>query len=508
MRWSGFLYRFLYSLLCIALLTWGTEPLGEEGDALLKSGRYHDAIDAFRHAIRLNPAQARTHFQLGNTYAALEKYDEAIAAYNQALQQQPEPALACVVYQELGAVYSKIRQDSKAITAFQQARQLAPHDPHIYYALGLAYMREDRPEATATFQTYLRLARQAADQPDEIVAHVKMLLGGTPSDPIEPPETVPPAIVITSHDVSKTVQVSALTAHTTVRGTVSDNSRITRVMVNETAVKIDGQGQFETVLMLEEGDNAIEVSAVDEHQNLGRTAFTIYRLSMDEAVQRRFALVIGNSTYKASPLRNSSNDAQDMAQALERLGFAVVLLLDVNQIEMEHAIERFSQRLRQGGVGLFYYAGHGMQLDGQNFLIPIGAELPDVTYVKYKAVHVGLILDRMEDAGNDLNIIILDACRDNPFRGLGRSSQGGLAVVQAARGSLIAYATGPGEVALDGHGRNGVYTKYLLRYIHQPQLSVEQMFKQVRIAVRDETEGKQIPWETSSLLGDFYFAGQ
>jgi uncharacterized caspase-like protein len=166
-----------------------------------------------------------------------------------------------------------------------------------------------------------------------------------------------------------------------------------------------------------------------------------------------------------------------MAQALENLGFAVELLLDANQMKMEQAIARFSHQLRQGGVGLFYYAGHGMQLDGQNFLIPIGAELPDVTHVKYKTVHVGLVLDQMKAAGNALNIVILDACRDNPFQGRGRSAQRGLAVVQAALGSLIAYATGPGDIALDGRERNGVYTKYLLRYISQPQLSIEQMFK-------------------------------
>jgi uncharacterized caspase-like protein len=318
----------------------------------------------------------------------------------------------------------------------------------------------------------------------------------------------PPAIVVTSHDLSQPIQVSALTVGTTIRGTVRDESKITRVMVNQTAVEIDLQGQFNADLTLAEGDNTIEVSAVDEYHNLGRAAFTIYRLSMAEAARRRFALVIGNSNYKVSPLRNAGNDAKDMAQALEGLGFAVVLSLDADQIDMEHAIERFSRRLQQGGVGLFYYAGHGMQLDGQNFLIPIGAELPDVTYVKYKAVHVSLILERMRDAGNELNIIILDACRDNPSRGSTRSIQRGLADVHAARGSLSASATGPGEVARDGLGRNGVYTKHLLHYMSAPQLPIEQMFKQVRIAVQSETEGKQVPWETSSLLGDFYFAGR
>lgn len=575
MRWVG----FLYSLLCIASLTWGAGSLGEKGAAFLRSGQYDAAIEAFQQAIRLDPTQAQTHFQLGNAYAELEKYDEAIAAYRQALQLQPGPSLAHAVHEELGAVYIKTGQNAKAITAFEQARQLEPNDPRIYHTLGFAYRREGRQqEAEAAFHTYLRLARQRADQPDEEVAYVKVILGGLPAEPFEPQtyrltvdvrppdsqitwlnhdakyqpgmrlapgrydllvqrpghqearreitiaqedvtiavaldvvvplDTAPPAIAITSYDVSQPVQVSALTVHTTVRGTVRDESQITQVTVNETAVEIDRRGQFEAVLMLEEGSNTVEVSAIDEHQNLGRTAFTIHRLSMAEEARRRFALVVGNSNYKVSPLRNAGNDAKDMAQALERLGFAVVLLLDVDQIEMEHAIERFSRRLRQGGVGLFYYAGHGIQVDGQNFLIPIGAELPDVTYVKYKTVHLSLILERMRDAGNELNIIILDACRDNPFRSFGRSMQRGLASVQAARGSLIAYATGPGEVALDGREDNGVYTKHLLHYISQPQLSIEQMFKQVRIAVQKETERKQTPWETSSLLGDFYFAGQ
>jgi uncharacterized caspase-like protein len=224
--------------------------------------------------------------------------------------------------------------------------------------------------------------------------------------------------------------------------------------------------------------------------------------------RRRTALVIGNAAYPTAPLRNPINDASDLAAKPDDLGFAVTLLQNATHRQMEHAVDSFSRELRGGGVGLFYYAGHGVQLEGQNYLIPVDAELAEDVDVKYEAVHASWVLERMESADNELNLVILDACRDNPFGRRWRLLQRGLAVIQSARGTLIAYATAPGGVALDGKGRNGVYTKHLLRYITAPDWTVEQMFKQVRIAVVRETRGKQTPWESSSLLGDFYFANQ
>jgi uncharacterized caspase-like protein len=221
---------------------------------------------------------------------------------------------------------------------------------------------------------------------------------------------------------------------------------------------------------------------------------------------RRTALVIGNANYATMPLRNPVNDAADMAASLHQLGFDVTSLYDATRQQMQDAIHRFSQQLHQGGTGLLYYAGHGVQSYGQNYLIPVDIRLQKETDMKFEAVNVGWVLARMGAARNELNIVILDACRNNPFPRAGRSIQRGLAMVQAARGTLIAYATAPDDVALDGDGRNGIYTKHLLRYITEPKLAVEQMFKRVRIGVQEETQGKQIPWESSSLLGDFYFA--
>jgi tetratricopeptide (TPR) repeat protein len=220
---------------------------------------------------------------------------------------------------------------------------------------------------------------------------------------------------------------------------------------------------------------------------------------------RKFALIIGNGSYKFSPLKNPPTDAKDMALALAGFGFDVVCKTDLNQNEMKQAIRAFGERIRPGGIGLFYYAGHAVQVDGRNYLIPVGVEITHEHEVEYEAVDVGFLLSQMREAHNQLNIVILDACRNNPFIRKFRSTNGGLASINAPSGTLIAYATSPGSVASDGDGRNGLYTQELLRAMRQPALKIEDVFKRVRSGVQDLTGGTQIPWESSSLVGDFYF---
>jgi formylglycine-generating enzyme required for sulfatase activity len=219
----------------------------------------------------------------------------------------------------------------------------------------------------------------------------------------------------------------------------------------------------------------------------------------------RVALVIGNGAYKAAPLKNPVNDAKDIAAVLKQSGFKVTLKINVTKREMESSVRKFGKTLRNGGTGLFYYAGHGMQLMGRNYLIPINALIESESDVEYESLDAGRVLGKMKDAGNDLNIVILDACRNNPFARSFRSSTPGLARMDAPKGSLIAYATAPGSIAADGEGRNGVYTKYLLENMRKPGLTVERILKNVRFAVVKDTNSKQIPWEASSLMGDFYF---
>jgi len=221
------------------------------------------------------------------------------------------------------------------------------------------------------------------------------------------------------------------------------------------------------------------------------------------APERRIALVIGNGSYETGPLKNPAHDATDMASAIQRLGFEVILKKNIRCQEMEEAVEDFGKRLRQGGVGLFYYAGHGVQVAGVNYLIPIGARINKESDVKYQAVDANKILDEMANANNGLNIVLLDACRDNPYARSIRSASRGLAIISSApEGTFISFATGPGQTAGDGAGRNSPYTEALLRNISRPGLPIERVFKEVRSEL---SQYKQTPWELSSLKGEFYF---
>ncbi|MCC6248717.1 MAG: caspase family protein [Rubrivivax sp.] len=226
---------------------------------------------------------------------------------------------------------------------------------------------------------------------------------------------------------------------------------------------------------------------------------------------RRVALVIGNNAYADAPLANPINDARDMAGALRDAGFAVTLLTDVDQRQFHLALREFGERLKtagSGGAGLFYFAGHGVQIKGRNYLVPVRSHIVHEDEVAYAAVDAQAVLDKMESAGNGTHIVILDACRNNPFVRSVRSQQQGLAQMDAPVGTLVAYATAPGSVAFDtsrAGAKNGLYTTHLLEAMRQRGLKVEDVFKRVRAGVLRASGNKQMPWEASALVGDFYF---
>jgi formylglycine-generating enzyme required for sulfatase activity len=231
----------------------------------------------------------------------------------------------------------------------------------------------------------------------------------------------------------------------------------------------------------------------------------IYPSTLPAATEQRIALVIGNSDYSSGPLKNPVNDATDLAAALKRTGFTVTLKKNANLQEMVESIEDFGNSLKRSGVGLFYYAGHGVQVNNVNYLLPINARINKESDVRFQAVDVGRVLAEMENANNGLNIVILDACRDNPFGKSFRSATRGLAIVaNAPSGTFISYSTGAGQVARDGKGRNSPYTGALLENITKPGLTINKVFMNVRSKVKKETG--QVPWELTSLEGDFYFA--
>jgi uncharacterized caspase-like protein len=223
------------------------------------------------------------------------------------------------------------------------------------------------------------------------------------------------------------------------------------------------------------------------------------------APNSRVALVIGNATYRDSPLINPVNDARALSTALRAAGFEVIELHNQNAAAMRRAIREFGEKLRGRDAGLFYFAGHGVQVRGRNFLVPVDADIKYEDEIEDQSVEIGLVLSKMESAKARVNLVVLDACRNNPFARSSRSGQNGLAAMEAPLGTLIAYATSPGQVASDGMGANGLYTSYLVREMGEPGLKVEDVFKRVRASVRVASAGRQIPWENTSLEGDFYF---
>lgn len=224
----------------------------------------------------------------------------------------------------------------------------------------------------------------------------------------------------------------------------------------------------------------------------------------------RLALVIGNGSYQKAPLANAASDSRRIADALADTGFQVVHLIDADRREIRAAVRALAALKAAAGRGattLFYFAGHGVQVEGRNYLIPIAADIRDPADLAYDAIDARWVLDKIGPSFTGLSIVVLDACRDNPFPSATRGSARGLAQMSAPAGALLAYATAPGTAAFDGDGDASPYSGALARAIREPGLKIEEVFKRVRRQVYAETDGKQVPWESSSLIGDFYFAG-
>jgi uncharacterized caspase-like protein len=219
----------------------------------------------------------------------------------------------------------------------------------------------------------------------------------------------------------------------------------------------------------------------------------------------RLALVIGNAAYRDNPLPNPANDAADVARALKASGFTVIERENATLRDMHLALREFGDRLGRQSSGLFYFAGHGMQVRGHNYLLPVDADVAREDEVAFSALDLNAVMEKLDSAKNPVNFVILDACRNNPFGTRLQASARGLAQVEAPPGTLIAFATAPGSTAADGSGRNGLYTQHLVRNLPRPGLAVEEVFKAVRAAVRSDSRGQQVPWESTSLESAFYF---
>ena len=251
------------------------------------------------------------------------------------------------------------------------------------------------------------------------------------------------------------------------------------------------------------GHVAMAAAQAPANRNKGRAA-------ADAVSVNRIALVIGNASYRAIPLSNPVNDARLVSGNLRKLGFQVEEHLNLNVRDFRRVLRDFARKMNSDGdgVALFYYAGHGMQIDGRNYLLPVDLNLRDEEEVKDDAVDIeDIFIRRVDRPDGKARVVILDACRDNPFGARTRNirASSGLAEM-AARGTLIAYASAPGAPAEDGPtGTNSIYTRHLAEEMIKPGLEIEQMFKNVRVKVLRDTNQRQIPWVNTSLTVNFSF---
>lgn len=258
---------------------------------------------------------------------------------------------------------------------------------------------------------------------------------------------------------------------------------------------------------LQEGKNELQIEVEDKFGVSTFKRTLLYQTRKRE--YRGLALVVGNSDYfEATDLPNPKNDARDMGKALDKLGFEVMQFENLSQDEMKKAVGNFLLKLEKYKTAIFYYAGHGIQHDGRNYLIPVDVNLETPGEIAAKCIDTGSLLTKMELMELETSVLILDACRNNPFKGVASGVadiSSGLTGTDAPAGSIVAFATAPGKTASDGVGANGLYTQEILKNIYKEDLKVEDLFKRVRINVMNQSNNQQIPWETSSLVKDFYF---
>jgi hypothetical protein len=262
---------------------------------------------------------------------------------------------------------------------------------------------------------------------------------------------------------------------------------------------------FEQFITLEKGSNLIQLKAYNKSKNTESEIRNV--IYSDPNYEYRTALVIGNSKYDDAPLKNPANDAKAMAETLRELDFDVIEIIDGDLATIRQGLRDFHSKLEENkGVGLFYFAGHGVQSKGENYIVPINHDIKEEFEIPDRAVRANAVLEAMESTKTRMNIVIIDACRNNPFMRSFRSGNRGLALITSeGTGSIIAYATAPGSVASDGDGENGLYTQELLKAIKTPGLEIGMIFRTVLTNVKKISNGKQLPWTNQSIEGEFYF---
>ena len=437
---------------------------------------YDRAIADYDQAIRISPNLARAYNSRGNVYSSKGEFERAVADFDQVIRLEP----SALAYAGRCLSRATIGQAQEALADCNEAVKLQPNNPQPWGTRAFVYFKLGQLDnAIADYNAALRIDPKRAQSlyGRGMAKQRKGDVGGGNAD---------------------------IAAATTLR---SDVAELFTRLGEEQAPAAIASVTPNTAATTNEAPN-INVASVT-----GSTADPVKAVASGE-FHHRVALVIGNSNYSAvTPLRNPRNDAADMAAKLRKLGFDVVAGTDVTRRGMDDVIREFGRKLDGADLALFFYAGHGLQVGGKNYLVPIDAKLERPGDLALDAVDVGVVLAQME-AEKRVNIVLLDACRDNPLarslaRSLGTRSTSvgqGLATIQSAIGTMIAYATQPENVALDGEGRNSPFTTALLKYIDMPGADITTVMRRVRADVIAATKEKQVPWDHSSLVGDVVLA--
>ena len=478
----------------------------------------------------------RQYLKANNKDAAVAAYKNAISMYSDALKAAPNYAEAAKRVEDLNRLIVSIDIKENNTVAAGLTRELAITEPDISQSSdvtiteGMITVRGSLPFPNTYKDITVNGEKAVVVAEKEFYCNVKLKEGPNPINVKAVDEkgeakefkfTVTskndagkPSIAILEPVMKRGLKIVKKSSVVKVRGIAANDVGVKEVMVNGKPAEMDAKGEFSSDVALAPGENKVLVRAIDKSGNVSEETVVINHGEETEATvtknpNGRYALVIGNSDYKNSPLRNPVNDATAMAKSLKEMGFDVILQTNVaTEKDMKRAIREFGKKLQTGGTGLFYYSGHGLQVKGVNYLVPVDADIMKEEDVEFEATDLNQVLAEMDFAKNPMNIVILDACRNNPYTKSTRSVAGGLASVNAPAGTPIAFSTSPGSVASDGTGQNGLYTEEFLTAMKTSGSKIEDVFKAVRANVRKKSNNEQIPWENTSLEGDFYFAKQ
>lgn len=502
-------------------------------DAYRSKNDFALALADANQAIKLDPKSARAYNTRGRAYFYNSDYDRAIPDFSQAIKLDAKFDAA---YHYRGTSYSRKAEYKRAIPDLNQAVRLDPNYAPSYFYRGLSYERlDDRTKALENYNKAIALDADhgAARHNRGMIKLEKGDYDGAIEDFSAAIRTTPDEISHNSRgvayrnkgefslamaDFSKAIDFDPKYGRPYYhRGMLhSRNGHAEAALADlRKAVELDPKSREARDALSQALTVAAAAPKPPANASPAIASPSPERLPAGTMpTGKRVALVIGNGKYQhSSRLPNPGNDAADVAGALRGLGFEVVEGRDLDRRGMDDAIRQFARQLNGAGLAILFYSGHGLQVNGKNFLLPVDGKIEKVADLSLDAVDVQRIIEQME-AEKRVNLIFLDACRDNPLtRSLARSLVGatrsatiaeGLAPVQSAAGTLIAYATQPDNVALDGDGRNSPFTTALLKYMTTPGLEIEMMMKQVRLDVIAATKEKQVPWGHSSLVGNVY----